>query len=117
MPVAFLVPVDEDITGLEYSIRGDDGFRSVLTVVARLLVNGAVVQSQWEEALLRAARVQGKLGRLRCNRNKQWLYRFDIHKEDKETSGADVGFAIHHRRSRPQANPAAVLLNQAVMRV
>jgi hypothetical protein len=62
MPVAFLVPVDKYITGLENSVRGNDGFQSILTVVAWLVVNGAVVQSQWEEALLRAARVQGKLG-------------------------------------------------------
>ena len=60
MPVAFLVPVDKDITGLEYSIRGNDGFRRILTVVARLIVNGAVIQSQWEEAFLRASSLQRK---------------------------------------------------------
>ena len=58
MPVAFLVPVDKYITGLENSVRGNDGFRSILTVVARLVVHGAVVQSQWEEAFLRAAGVK-----------------------------------------------------------
>ena len=70
MPVAFLVPVDKDITGREYSIRGNDGFHIILTVVARLIVNGAVVQSQWEEAFLRAARVKGKLGFLRRDGNR-----------------------------------------------
>jgi hypothetical protein len=52
--------VDKDITGLEYSIRGNDGFRRILTVVARLIVNGAVIQSQWEEAFLRASSLQRK---------------------------------------------------------
>jgi hypothetical protein len=50
MPVAILVPEDKDITGLEYSIRENDGFLSILTVIAWLVVNRAIVQSQWEEA-------------------------------------------------------------------
>ncbi len=101
MPVAFLVPVDKYVTGLENSVRGNDCFRNILTAVARLVVKRAVVQSQWEEAFHCAARVQGELGRLCRDRNRQWWYRFNIHKEFKETSDADVGAAIHHRRIRP----------------
>ena len=58
MPVAFLVPVDKGIAGLEYSVQRNNGIVIILAVVAGLVVNGAVFQSQWEETFLRAARVQ-----------------------------------------------------------
>jgi hypothetical protein len=58
MPVAFLVPVDKGIAGLEYSVRRNVGLGSIRAVVARLVVNGAVIRSQWEETFLCATRVQ-----------------------------------------------------------
>jgi len=106
MPVAFLVPVDKDIAGLENNIRGNDCFCSVLSVITRLVVNGAVVQSQCEEAFLRAARVMGKLGRLRHDGDRKRWYRFDIHEEAKESSNADVGATIHHSRRRRRGSPS-----------
>jgi len=73
---------------------------------AQLVVNGAIVQSQWEEVFHRTARVQGKLDGLCRDGNRQWWYWFDIHKEFKEISDADVGTAIHHRWSRPRGQPS-----------
>ncbi len=58
-----------------------------------------------EEAFLRAAGVQGELGRLCRDGNRQWWYRFNVHEEFKETSDANVGAAIHHRWSGPQGRP------------
>jgi hypothetical protein len=96
--VSFLVPVDKGITGLEYGVGRNDCFGSILAVVARLVVDGAVVKSQREESFLRAAGVEGKLGCLRRDRDRQWLDRFDVNEEFEQSCDADVGAAVHHGR-------------------
>ncbi len=39
MLVSFLVPVDKGVTGLEYGVGRNDCFSSILTIVARLVVD------------------------------------------------------------------------------